>query len=114
MATERGSFRFTVKETGDGTTFLAAEATGDTLEGLNGLLCFHLEQRMSLGEAKRIADFLNRPIASVRRYRSTRPSGDSRSRSSARSLRRRTGCGRAPTNATRREVSGLHREGRAD
>jgi len=41
MATERGSYRFTVKETDRGTFFLAAEPAADTLKGLNGLFRIH-------------------------------------------------------------------------
>jgi hypothetical protein len=42
VSTERGQYRFTVKETGHGTYFLAAEPAGDTLKGLYGLLGIHL------------------------------------------------------------------------
>jgi hypothetical protein len=63
--TERGTYRFTVKETARGTFFLAAEPAGDTLEGLYGLLGFNLEEGMTLEEALRIADLMNSKITSL-------------------------------------------------
>jgi hypothetical protein len=63
--TERGTYRFTVKETARGTFFLAAEPAGDTLEGLYGLLGFNLEEGMTLEEALRIADLMNNKITSL-------------------------------------------------
>jgi hypothetical protein len=65
MATERGSYRFTVKENARGTFFLAAEPAGDTLKGLYGLLGFNLEEDTTLEEATRIADFMNSNIRSL-------------------------------------------------
>jgi len=63
--TERGSYRFTVKETARGTFFLAAEPAGDTLEGLYGLLGFDLEEGTTLEDAMRIADLMNNKITSL-------------------------------------------------
>jgi hypothetical protein len=63
--TERGTYRFTVKETARGTFFLAAEPAGDTLEGLYGLLGFNLEEGMTLEEALRIEDLMNSKITSL-------------------------------------------------
>ena len=65
MATERGSYRFTVKETGRGTFFLAAEPAGDRLERLYGLLAFHLEEGTTIEEAQRIAELMNNKITSL-------------------------------------------------
>jgi hypothetical protein len=59
--TERGSYRFTVKETARGTFFLAAEPAGDTLKGLYGLLGFSLQEGTTLEEAERIADLMKQP-----------------------------------------------------
>jgi hypothetical protein len=42
--TERGSYRFSVKETGRGTFFLAAEPASDTLKGLS-MACWGLTSR---------------------------------------------------------------------
>jgi hypothetical protein len=39
--TERGQYRFSVKETTIGTFFLAAERASDALDGLYGLLGFN-------------------------------------------------------------------------
>ena len=65
MATERGRYRFSVKETARGTFLLAAEPAGDTIEGLYGLLGFHLEEGTTLEEAMRIADLMNNRITSL-------------------------------------------------
>jgi hypothetical protein len=65
MATERGSYRFTVKETDQGTCFLAAEPAGDSLNGLSGLLGFQLKERTTIDEAQRIADPMNSNITSL-------------------------------------------------
>jgi hypothetical protein len=64
MATERGHYRFTVKESAKG-FFLAAEPAGDTLQGLYGLLGFDLEEGTTLEEAMRIADLMNNRITSL-------------------------------------------------
>lgn len=50
-STERGSYRFTVKEDARGGFFLAAKPTNDTLKGLYGLLGFNLEEGTTLEEA---------------------------------------------------------------
>ncbi|WP_315729146.1 hypothetical protein [Bradyrhizobium sp. SZCCHNS2015] len=63
--TERGYYRFTVKETGRGTFFLAAEPAGDTLQGLYGLLGIQLEENVSLEEAMRMADLLNNRMTAL-------------------------------------------------
>lgn len=63
--TERGFYRFTVKETARGTFFLAAEPAGDALEGLYGLLGFQLEEGTTLEEAQLIAGQMNDRITSL-------------------------------------------------
>jgi hypothetical protein len=63
--TEQGSYRFCVKETGRGTFFLAAEPAGDTIEGLYGLLGFHLQEGTTLEEAMRFADLMNDKITAL-------------------------------------------------
>ena len=63
--TERGAYRFAVKEKPRGTFFLVAEPTGDTLKGLYGLLGFHLEEGTTLEEAMRFADLMNNKITSL-------------------------------------------------
>jgi hypothetical protein len=64
-ATERGSYRFTVKETDRGTFFLAAEPAGDVLKGLNGLLGLQLEEGTNLAEAMTLARLMNKKITSL-------------------------------------------------
>jgi len=54
-----------VKETSRGTFFLAAEPAGDTIEGLNGLLGFDLEEGTTLEQALEFADAMNRRITSL-------------------------------------------------
>jgi hypothetical protein len=51
MTTSSGRYRFTVKETADGTPWLAAEPAGEKIEGLYGLLGFKLEKGTTLEEA---------------------------------------------------------------
>lgn len=63
--TERGVYRFAVKETDRGTFFLAAEPAGDILQSLSGLLAFDLEEGTTLDEAMRISDLLNKKITSL-------------------------------------------------
>jgi hypothetical protein len=63
--TERGTYRFSVKETARGTFFLAAEPAGESLKGLYGLLGFHLEDGTTFEEALRIADLMNNKITSL-------------------------------------------------
>ncbi|HWZ38456.1 MAG TPA: hypothetical protein VNY08_09175 [Bradyrhizobium sp.] len=65
MATERGSYRFTVKETDRGTFFLAAEPAGNTLKGLNGLLGLHLEAGTTLEEAISLARLMNSKVVAL-------------------------------------------------
>jgi hypothetical protein len=65
MATERGSYRFTVKETDRGTFFLAAEPAADTLKGLNGLLGLHLEAGTTLEEAISLARLMNSKVVAL-------------------------------------------------
>ena len=65
MATERGSYRFTVKETDRGTFFLAAEPAGNTLKGLNGLLGLHLEAGTTLEEAISLARLMNGKVVAL-------------------------------------------------
>jgi hypothetical protein len=65
MATERGSYRFVVKETARGTFFLAAEPAGDELKGLYGLLGFELEEGTTIEDAMRIAELMNNRITSL-------------------------------------------------
>jgi hypothetical protein len=63
--TERGAYRFSVKESARGTFFLAAEPAGDALKGLYGLLGFSLEEGTTIEEALRIADLMNSKITSL-------------------------------------------------
>jgi hypothetical protein len=63
--TERGNYRFSVKETAHGTFFLAAEPAGDAIKGLYGLLGFHLQEGTTFEEALRFADLMNNKITSL-------------------------------------------------
>jgi hypothetical protein len=63
--TERGYYRFVVKETARRTFFLAAEPVGDTVKGLYGLLGFDLEEGTTFEEALRFADLMNNRITSL-------------------------------------------------
>jgi hypothetical protein len=63
--TERGAYRFSVKETHRGTFFLAAEPAGDVLKGLYGLLGFHLQEGTTLQEALHLADQMNNKVTSL-------------------------------------------------
>jgi hypothetical protein len=65
MTTSSGRYRFTVKETGRGTFWLAAEPAGDTIEGLYGLLGFELEKGTTLEEAHCFAGLMNERITSL-------------------------------------------------
>jgi hypothetical protein len=62
--TERGQYRFVVKESAGGKLFIAAEPAGDTIERL-GLLCFDLEPGTSMTEAREIARRLNYLVTSI-------------------------------------------------
>jgi hypothetical protein len=64
--TERGQYRFTVKEDDDGRFFIAAEPAGDVIEKLEGdLLSFDLQPGAPQSEAQFVAESLNRHIAAI-------------------------------------------------
>jgi hypothetical protein len=63
--TERGEFRFTVKEAGDGRPWIAAEPAGDSLTSLPGLLGFELRPGSTYEDAKTVASFMNLHIAGI-------------------------------------------------
>jgi hypothetical protein len=66
MPTERGEYRFTVKEGTTDTPFLAAEPAGEILERLKGgQLAFVLQPGTTLEAADGIAIFLNKHIAAI-------------------------------------------------
>jgi hypothetical protein len=63
--TERGDFRFTVKESADGTPWIAAEPSGKLLPAIPGQLGFELKAGTNYEEAKSVAAFLNTHIAAI-------------------------------------------------
>jgi hypothetical protein len=67
MPTERGEYRFTVKEYASGAPFVAAEPAGtfEGLEGFGGDLGFDLQPNTTYEQAQDIAKYLNRHIAAI-------------------------------------------------
>ena len=68
MATERGRYRFVVKEGGEGKPCIVAEPAGDTIDTidqLGGLLGFDLQPGIGLPEAHEIANKLNHWVTSI-------------------------------------------------
>ena len=63
--TERGEFRFTVKEAADGRPWIAAEPAGKSLVTLPGLLAFELGPGTTYDDAKTVASFMNLHIAGI-------------------------------------------------
>ena len=64
--TERGHYRFTVKEGARGHFWIAAEPAGGTIRSLDDcVLGFELEPKASHGHAIAVADFLNRNIVAI-------------------------------------------------
>jgi hypothetical protein len=62
--TERGQYRFTVKEGASG-PFIAAELAGMRLTGLAGLLGFDLLPGTTLEQAHEVAALMNAKISAV-------------------------------------------------
>ena len=63
---ERGRYKFTVKESAKGTPWIAAEPMGPEPEVLcEGILGFDLREGATLDEAREIAHFLNDHVAWV-------------------------------------------------
>jgi hypothetical protein len=62
--TERGQYRFVVKESTGSKLFIAAEPAGDTIERL-GLLSFDLEPGISMRQAQEIARKINYWVTSI-------------------------------------------------
>jgi hypothetical protein len=65
MPTERGQYRFTVKEGTTDTPFLAAEPAGEILTSLKGQIAFVLQPGTTLEAAAGIAKYLNEHIAAI-------------------------------------------------
>jgi hypothetical protein len=64
--TERGHYRFTVKESARGHFWVAAEPAGDTIKSLDDcVLGFDLAPGASHGHAVAVADLLNRNIVAI-------------------------------------------------
>jgi hypothetical protein len=64
--TERGQYRFTIKEGDDNRFFIAAEPAGEAIEKIRGdLLAFDLQPGAMREEAQLVAEMLNRHIASI-------------------------------------------------
>jgi hypothetical protein len=64
--TEHGEFRFTVKEGADGTPWIAAEPQGQTMPALkDAFVGFGLPEGVTLAEAYRTADFMNKHLQSM-------------------------------------------------
>jgi hypothetical protein len=64
MHTERGQYRFVVKESTGSKLFITAEPAGETIEGL-GMLGFDLEPGISMKQAQEIARRLNYWVTSI-------------------------------------------------
>jgi hypothetical protein len=64
MPTERGQYRFSMKESERG-FFITAEPAGDVLRGVNGLLAFDLREGANIEEAMEIAALMNAKIIAV-------------------------------------------------
>jgi hypothetical protein len=62
---ERGEFRFTVKEYHDGTPWIAFEPAGSRLTSVKGLLGFDLEDGATFNDAKDIARYMNDHIGAL-------------------------------------------------
>jgi hypothetical protein len=63
--TEHGEFRFTVKETHDGKSWIAFESAGDKIKGVQGLLGLDLKAGTTHLKAKEIAQYLNNNVKSL-------------------------------------------------
>lgn len=63
--TERGEFRFTVKESHDGRPWIAFEPAGRKITGLNGMLGFDLKDGATLDAARGIARYLNENVRTL-------------------------------------------------
>ena len=64
MPTERGRYRFYVKE-GTRGPFIAAEPVGDVLPSLEGVLTFDLKEGISMKDAMKMADLMDSNITSL-------------------------------------------------
>lgn len=63
---EHGEFKFTVKESGDGTPYLAAEPLRSKMTLLDDAqMFFELRKGTNIDEAHRIAKYLNQHIGTV-------------------------------------------------
>jgi len=65
MTTARGEYRFMVRETASGVTWLAAEPKGDRNPWLNSVLGFELQPETTREEAERLAGILNSYIVAI-------------------------------------------------
>jgi hypothetical protein len=64
--TERGRYRFTVKEKARGEFWIAAEPAGQTIKSLDDcVLGFELEPKATHSHAVTVADFLNTNIRAI-------------------------------------------------
>jgi hypothetical protein len=63
--TERGAYRFSVRETPFGTLMIRPTPIGDDIKGLYGLLGFHLAEGTTLDEGMRVADLMNNRITAL-------------------------------------------------
>ena len=66
LTTERGYYRFTVKQDAHRQFWIAAEPADATIESLDDwVLGFHLGPQAPNGDAVRVVDFLNRNILAI-------------------------------------------------
>lgn len=63
--TERGEFRFTVKESHNGKPWIAFEPAGSRLISVKGMLGFDLKDGATLDDAKEIARYMNENIRTL-------------------------------------------------
>ena len=64
MTTLRGHYRFTVKESGDGKPWIAAEPAGDVIPGM-GDLGIDLDHGTTVEQAHALANAMNSRISAV-------------------------------------------------
>lgn len=65
MPTLRGEYRFTVRESASGVSWLAAEPTGESNPWLDGVLGFELRPGTTRWEAERLAGILNTYVVAI-------------------------------------------------
>jgi hypothetical protein len=65
---ERGQYRFSVKETAQGIYWIAAVTVDDSVSSLSGQLRFRLHDDTTLEMATHLAGLMNQTIAAIQAY----------------------------------------------